>query len=112
MKEVFKKRGRLEIICEMLSVCRKPAKKTNILYKCNLSYNQLQKYLEFLISRNLITLVRRKETDFYQIAEKGKEFLEEYERLNIFLEEEHDSSAIPRNNRNKNHIGRSNLGRK
>jgi predicted transcriptional regulator len=88
VKPIFAKRGRLEIIHEILVICSKPAKKTNILYKCNLSFSQLQKYLSFLITRNLISQFQSKRTNLYIITEKGKAFLDGYEELNRHLEEE------------------------
>jgi len=94
MKAAFTKRGRLEIISEILTVCRKPAKKTSILYKCNLSYNQLQRYLKYLISQSLLSQIESKETILYQMTDKGKVFLEECKRLNDFLEEERNGSAF------------------
>jgi predicted transcriptional regulator len=86
MEQTFVKRGRLEIIREILILSRKPAKKTSILYKCNLSFSQLQKYLEYIISRNLLTNSKNDGRTFYLITEKGNEFLKEYERINNLLD--------------------------
>jgi len=102
MIEAFVKRGRLEIIYEILSICRKPTNKTSILYKCNLSYNQLQKYLSYLLSQNLLKSFKGERKQFYQVTEKGKDFLDEYEQLNTFLEKEKDMPTVVRNNHSKN----------
>ncbi len=101
MKPTFTKRGRLDIIYEILSVCRKPAKKTSILYRCNLSYNQLQKYLEYLTILGLLSSFQTEALKFYQITNRGKEFLDEYKRLDIFLEREKNSSVGLPNNHSK-----------
>jgi len=101
MKPTFSKRGRLEIIYEILSVCRKPAKKTSILYRCNLSYNQLQKYLEYLMTQDLLSSPQSEPLKFYIITDKGKEFLDEYKRLDIILEGEKNNSAGLLNNHSK-----------
>jgi predicted transcriptional regulator len=85
MEREFIKRGRFEIIYGILTVCRKPARKTRILYKCNLSYNQFQKYLEYLCTHNLLNNSKTDLKTVYHITDKGKEFLEEYERLNNLL---------------------------
>jgi predicted transcriptional regulator len=82
MEQTFAKRGRLEIIREILTISRKPAKKTFILYRCNLSFSQLQKYLEYLISHNLLSNSKSDGKTFFLATEKGIEFLQEYERLN------------------------------
>jgi len=81
MKTTFVKRGRLEIIYEILSVSRQPTRKTRILYRCNLSYDQLQKYLQYLISHGLLMSFKKDRREFFQGTEKGKEFLDWYERL-------------------------------
>lgn len=86
MTEIFTKRGRLEIIYEILSICNAPAQKTRVLYRCNLSYEQLQKYLGYLISRRLLRTFKNRGKDFYQITDNGKAFLEEYERLKHLLD--------------------------
>ncbi len=94
MESDFGKRGRFEILYGILSVCRKPAKKTSILYRCNLSYSQLQKYLDYLVSHTLLGSQENEGRRFFQITEKGKEFLDEYERLTSLLEEKQNANAV------------------
>ncbi len=48
------KRSNIEIIADILRLGK--ASKTDILYGCDLSYTQLQKYLHFLIARGLLEL--------------------------------------------------------
>ncbi|MDH5267795.1 MAG: winged helix-turn-helix domain-containing protein, partial [Candidatus Bathyarchaeota archaeon] len=43
------KRNRLEIISEILQVAKNGAKKTHVMYQCNLSYRQTEKYLNHLL---------------------------------------------------------------
>lgn len=88
MRKLFTKRGRLEIVYGILSLCRKPTRKTRILYGCNLSYEQLQRYLEFLVSHELLYSFRSKGRAFYRRTDKGKEFLDGYVHLNCLLEEQ------------------------
>jgi len=85
MAKTFLRRGRFEIINEILLLCRTPTRKTRILYKCNLSYEQLKKYLDFLVSNNLLKSFERDGKDFYEITENGRRFIEEHERLSKFL---------------------------
>ena len=87
MEKKFIKRGRLEIIYEILFICRKPAQKTRVLYGCNLSYEQLSRYLKYLIDRGLLCLVEKNQKKLFQITEKGRKFLEGYESLNNIVEE-------------------------
>ena len=91
MVSTFVKRGRLEIIYEILSICHTPVNKTNILYKCNLSFSQLQKYMEYLFSHNLLTTIKEKQRDYYQVTDKGKTYLEEYDKLTNLLKEKKDN---------------------
>lgn len=81
----FVRRGRLEIINEILSLCRRPTYKTHILYKCNLSFEQLNKYLDFLVSNDLLTSSLHNGKELYKITEKGEIFIKDYQRLGSFL---------------------------
>ena len=94
MKKTFVKRGRLEIIYEILSVSSKPTQKTRILYSCNLSYDQLQKYLRYLGHHELLGSFNNKGKERFQTTEKGMEFIKGYERLNSFLAEKQNSVIV------------------
>jgi len=87
MEQTFVKRGRLEIIYEILSICRKPINKTSILYKCNLSFSQLQKYMEYLFSHNLLKSIKEKQKEYYHVTDKGRTYMEEYEKLTDLFKE-------------------------
>jgi predicted transcriptional regulator len=76
------KRERTEITQDILRLCCKPVKKTQILYKCNLSFDLLQKYLKYLMSRNLLA---KNSDGLFQATDKGKEFLETYENLETLI---------------------------
>jgi predicted transcriptional regulator len=56
------------------------AKKTQIMYKANLSYNLLKKYLADIVEAYLIRFERK--AGCYIITLKGKMFLERYMRYN------------------------------
>jgi len=70
-------RGRLDIIADILNVASREAKKTQIMYQANLSYNVLQKYLHELVGASLVSFLDEKHC--YQLTEKGRKFLEAYE---------------------------------
>ena len=89
-RRTFVRRGRLEIIYEILSVSRKPTRKVRILYSCNLSYDQLQKYLRHLIHHGLLSSINKGKERF-QTTEKGMELVKGYERLNSLLMEDQNS---------------------
>ncbi len=78
LERLFVKRGRLEITHEILKLCRTPSRKTRILYKCNLSFELLQKYIMSLLSKDLLAI----DSDgLFQTTEKGKGFLTTYGNL-------------------------------
>ena len=69
-------RSRLEIIADILKAAGNGAKKTRIMYFANLSYSLLEKYLAAVIKAKMLT----SNGDKYEIAEKGRVFLERFER--------------------------------
>jgi len=102
MDSTFIKRGRLEIIYQILLLCVKPSRKTNILYKCNLNHEQLDKYLEYLRSFDLLESFTNTRIEYYQITEKGKKFKGDFERLNSHLEPRTDAPVVSRRGQGKN----------
>jgi predicted transcriptional regulator len=60
------------------------ARKTNLIYKCNLSLSQFKSYSGFLIEQGLMIKRVVKAGSSYRIFEttdKGKRFIEEYRKL-------------------------------
>lgn len=72
-----KYRNKLQIIAEILEIVRDGAKKTHIMYKANLSYKLLCKYLDEVLECGL---VRVDCEDSYVVAPKGKKFLQQFNR--------------------------------
>jgi len=85
---MFRKRGRMEIICSMLTTIREynpGALSTHVMYKSNLSHELHKRYLKVLVDNEL---VREKNVDkkkVYDITEKGEKFIETYECLRSML---------------------------
>ncbi len=71
-------RDRLAIIADILEAASKNAKKTQIMYQANLSYNALQKYLAEITNSALIHYVP--EQQCYQLTERGHNFMEAYKQ--------------------------------
>jgi predicted transcriptional regulator len=67
-----RRRGKVEIIAEILANVRKPAKKTQIMYECNLSFKQLKDYLSFMGRRGLVRANAEEGTVTYKITDDGK----------------------------------------
>jgi predicted transcriptional regulator len=80
-------RGKIQIMGDVLALGTSGIKKTHIMYRANLSYEQVHLYLGELIGKRLITQDVSPEGVVYRTTEKGREFLLHYTRLVEFLEE-------------------------
>ena len=79
-------RTRFEILADILKVASNSSLKTHIMYKVNLSHRQLEKYLEFLITNQLLEETNNPDVGRrYRITQKGIDFLKDYSRLESHL---------------------------
>jgi predicted transcriptional regulator len=85
-------RGKIQIMGDVLALGTSGIKKTHIMYRANLSYEQVQLYLGELIAKRLIAQDVSSPPDgvVYRTTEKGREFLQYYMRLIELLEEEEE----------------------
>lgn len=88
-------RGKIQIMGDVLALGTSGIKKTHIMYRANLSYEQVHLYLGELIGKRLITQDVSPEGVVYRTTEKGREFLLHYTRLVEFLEEEEEAAQEP-----------------
>ncbi len=85
VEESFKeRRGRLEIIADILLVAKGGAKKTAIVYKANLNFGRARKYLLYLEAKGLIE--NKNMSNEYQTTERGEEFLHDYLKMKKSLQ--------------------------
>jgi predicted transcriptional regulator len=85
------RRSSIEIIAEMLRVGENGAGKTEIMYSANMSYAQIQKYLGFLMSQDLINKVEVGNPSIkYQVTVKGSKLLESINNIMEILGMEDD----------------------
>jgi predicted transcriptional regulator len=75
-KSIRNNRGHLDIVRDILSAVSIKTRKTKIMYQANLSYTQVQKYLQDLLERDLLN---HDGTSFYLITKKGLQFLKLYD---------------------------------
>jgi len=73
-------RSSFEIIAEILETAKNGAKKTRIMYVCGLSYRFVQKYLDLLLEMGLLKI-----GNSYFTTDRGKIFLNKYQRLELLL---------------------------
>ena len=84
-------RGKIQIMGDVLALGTSGIKKTHIMYRANLSYEQVHLYLGELIAKRLIAQdVSSADGIVYRTTEKGREFLQYYTRLAEFLEEKQE----------------------
>ena len=77
------RRSKFEIVFEILSMCGKGGtNKTAIMYRGNLSYEQLQRYLMLLCNH---ALLEKNQVNQFQTTAKGMGFLEQAEGVMNFL---------------------------
>jgi predicted transcriptional regulator len=86
----MKKRDRLEIIHDILSVIRDKggtSKPTHIIYKSNLSHQMLTEYLTELITKGFLLETKDKaDKKNYAITDKGYNYLKDYSVIRSFVD--------------------------
>jgi len=77
------KRDSITILADILRSLTdaKKARKMSIVYKANLNFIRIGKYLDVLIATGMVEAISEKETLLYRITERGREFLLTYEKL-------------------------------
>jgi predicted transcriptional regulator len=78
------RRNDLDICADILKVSKAGAKKTHIVYKANLNFKIVKKYLNRLIDNGF--LMDGSDNGIFVTTERGSDFLEQYMRLTIPLE--------------------------
>ena len=82
-----RRRSNIEIIADMLRVGENGAGKTEIMYSANMSYSQLQKYLGFLLSHELVDKVEvGNPIVTYRVTDKGRGLLKNIDGIMEVLE--------------------------
>ena len=71
------KRNNLDICADILRVSRGGAKKTHLVYKANLNFNIVKKYITGLTESGLL----EKNGERFYVTEEGKLFIDRYNML-------------------------------
>ena len=85
METPRKRRDRLRIIAEILVIAKDGSLKTKIMYSANLSFAQLNLYLNFLIRKELLKRNMENGKTVYNTTAKGVKYLENYEKISNLL---------------------------
>jgi len=80
-------RGKIQIMADIVDLCKAGIRKTHIMYKGNLSYEQINRYLYELLEKELITQNLDDGVLTYRATEKGRSFLQYYNMMLSILDE-------------------------
>ena len=75
----------MDIMTEILKIAKEGILKTQIMYKANLSFTQLNDYLKFMLNNNLINQTNIEGKEVYVVTEKGIDFLQRHNELTKLL---------------------------
>jgi predicted transcriptional regulator len=90
---VGNRRSNIEIIADMLRVGENGAGKTEIMYSANMSYSQIQKYLDYLVNQGFINKINMDNTMIaYQVTDSGLKLLKAIDSLMAMLEPDREAS--------------------
>jgi len=90
METTGKRRDKLCIIAEILEIAKNGTLKTQIMYKANLSFAQLNDYLRFMLKIQLVEKFINQGKDVYISTEKGLDFLQRQCELSEMLKTEEE----------------------
>lgn len=85
-----KRRDKLCIIAEILEIAKEGTLKTQIMYKANLSFAQLNDYIKFMMKIKLMEKLTNQGKDIYVSTEKGLDFLQRQCELTELLKTEEE----------------------
>jgi predicted transcriptional regulator len=86
-----KRRDKLYIIAEVLEIVKDGVLKTQIMYRANLSFTQLNEYLRFMLKNELLEKVLVNDKEIYKATEKGLDFLGRYREITELLKADENS---------------------
>ena len=83
----FIQRSRLDIIACILLNAENGSRKTRLIYQCNLSVSQFNKYASSLLDGGLLeTQISGNKIVTFYTTHKGEEFLQDYKKIHQVLE--------------------------
>jgi predicted transcriptional regulator len=101
---LHKRRDHLYIMAEILEVAIDGALKTQVMYRANLSFAQLNEYLKLMLDLKLLETIRNTERVTYKTTSKGVRYLQSYREIRDLLKRERGSSSEPSNGNGGNGV--------
>lgn len=80
-----RRRDRLTIMAEILKIAREGTLKTQIMYRANLSFAQLNDYLSFLQEVRLLKVNTEDGRAIYKTTSRGVKYLENFSKVKDLL---------------------------
>ena len=78
-------------MASLVRYAKTPESKTHLMYKCNLSFRQVDRYLDLLVEKDLLEVVfgerRSKPRRFFVATGRGRSFLKAYHVLRTVVTE-------------------------
>ena len=90
-------------MAEILEVAMDGALKTQVMYRANLSFAQLNEYLKLMLDLRLLESVKNSERTLYKTTAKGIRYLQSYREIRDLLKKERGSSE-PSNGNGSNGV--------
>jgi predicted transcriptional regulator len=72
-------------MADILDSSRCGVKKTRLMYKCSMSFTQLEEYLDLVLRARLLFVESDGSHVLFRISGKGKSFLKAYESLKALM---------------------------
>ena len=87
MKSSKRRRGRVEVICDILSEALDGANKTRLMYNCNLNFLRFNNYLAELLDAGLLSGSQSTPESIvmYTTTDKGRELLKVLRKAGEFM---------------------------
>jgi predicted transcriptional regulator len=89
-----KRRDKLVIMAEIIVIAIKGASKTQIMYKANLSFSQLKRYLAILSHHSLLEKSAYAGREIYKATPKGIAFMERQQQIIDLINEEPPRNGV------------------
>jgi predicted transcriptional regulator len=92
-----KRRDKLGIISEILEIAKDGTLKTQIMYRANLSFAQLNEYLDYMRKTRLLEKLDINHKEVYIATDKGLDFFQKHAVLTKMLDDEHVNTEKRKN---------------
>ncbi len=79
-----KRRNAMEIAVSVLEEARNGINKTRLVYRTNLNFLLIQRYVDFLVQKNMMEIINDP-TPIYKTTQKGISLLDEFSKIKNIL---------------------------